>query len=379
MKILEVTSFFSPVHGGSAEAPYHLSKELAGRGHEVVIYTSDFKLSHEYIDSLPQVKICAFRTWLSLAKFYITPVMVLKAKEEIKGFDVVHLHNHRTFQNIVMHYYAKKYGIAYILQAHGSLATFFQKKWLKKTFDVIWGHRILKDAARVIAVAKPEVEQYINMGMNKDKIEIVPNGIDLSEFDNLPKEGEFRRKYGLDDEQKIIFYLGRINKIKGLDLLTKVFTDLSKEITNAKLVFAGPDDGYLLTLRRLAKELNIMDIVLFAGPLYGREKLEAYIDADMFVLPSVYEIFGITVLEALACGTPVIVTDRCGIAGAIDNGQAGLVVPYDSEQLRLALLKMLGDDKMRLQFSEKGKLLVREKFSREKMAEQMEKVYQSIV
>jgi len=81
-------------------------------------------------------------------------------------------------------------------------------------------------------------------------------------------------------------------------------------------------------------------------------------------------------LEALACATPVILTDRCYIADAI-NGQAGLVIPYDKNQLRNALLHMLSDDKMRLQFGEKGKLLVREKFNWKKIAVQLENVYES--
>jgi len=201
----------------------------------------------------------------------------------------------------------------------------------------------------------------------------VPNGIDLFEFDNLPKRGEFRRKYGLGSDQKIILYLGRIHKIKGLDLLAKAFAQVLNDF-DVKLVITGPDDGYLPTLIRLIKELEIEEKVLFTGPLYGEDKLEAYVDADVYVLPSFYEIFGITVLEALACGTPVIVTDRCGLADVI-NGQAGLVVPYDKEQLQHALLNMLGNVKMRQQFGEKGKLLVCEKFDWEKIAEQVESVY----
>jgi len=125
-------------------------------------------------------------------------------------------------------------------------------------------------------------------------------------------------------------------------------------------------------------DLKISDKVLFTGPLYGQEKLQAYVDADVYVLPSVYEIFGITVLEALACGIPVIVTDRCGLADLI-NDQAGLVVSYSKEQLRSALRRMLDDDKMRLQFGERGKLLVSEKFNWEKIAEQVEIVYKEIL
>jgi glycosyltransferase involved in cell wall biosynthesis len=160
--------------------------------------------------------------------------------------------------------------------------------------------------------------------------------------------------------------------------LVKAFADLSKPLNDIKLVIVGPDDGYLPPLKQLIADLGISDKVLFTRPLYGQEKLKAYVDADVYVLPSVYETFPIAVLESWACGTPVVVTDRCGIADVID-GQAGLVVPYDKEQLQHTLLHMLDDDKMRLRFGEKGKLLVREKFSWGKIAEQVERVYKQIL
>ncbi len=387
MRILQVTASFKPSWeaGGVTRVAYGISKWLAEQGHHVTVYTTNKILRTLDVEANRPVELEGMRVYYfdNMRRYFsskIPPVpyyLPLIARKEVKQFDIIHIHDHRTLLAVIIYHYAKKYNIPYVVQAHGSLVTFFQRGWLKKSFDAVWGCRILKDASKVIAVAKTEVEQYESVGMSEDKIEIVPSGIDLSEFDNLPERGGFRRKYGLGDDQRIILYLGRIHKIKGLDILTKAFADLSKEIDNANLAIVGPDDGYLSTLKRLTKELHIEEKVLFTGSLYEREKLQAYVDADICVLPSSYEIFGITILEALACGTPVVLTDRCGIAEAID-GETGLVVPYDKEQLKYALLRMLGDDKMRLQFSEKGKLLVREKFSWEKMAEQMEKVYQSV-
>lgn len=381
MKILQVTNLFSPLYsGGFSGILYHLSKELTKRGHEVTIYTSDYKLDKEWAELLRQseVEVFPFKTWLNLAGLHITPGIIGSAAEQVKHFDVIHMHNYRTFQNIVVHHYAKKYDIPYALQAQGSLLTFFYKGMLKKIFDTIWGHGMLTDATRVVAASRMEASQYESIKVGENKIEIVPFGIDLSEFDNLPERGEFRRKYSLDDNQRIILFLGRIHKIKGLDVLAQAFADLSKSLNEARLVIVGPDAGYLPSLKELIADLQISAKVLFTGPLYGQEKLRAYIDADVFVLPSFYEDFGITVLEACACGTPVIVTDRCGIADVI-NRQAGFVVPYDKKELQHALLHMLENDKLRREFSEKGKLLVREKFDWEKIAEQVERVYSTVV
>ena len=378
MKILQVTQFFSPVHGGSVEVPYHFSKELAKRGHEVAVYTSDFKLSHDYIDSIPEVRVHYFKTWSSRANLDVTPGIVKEARREIRHFDIIHMHNYRTFQNMAIAHYAREYGIPYVLQAHGSATTFFQKGWLKRTFDAIWGYRILKDASKVIAVTKIEVEQYQSLGVSRNRIEVVPNGIDLSEFDNLPERGEFRKKYSLNESQRIILYLGRIHKTKGLDLLAKAFAELSKKLDDAKLVIVGPDDGYLPSLKKLIADLEISDNILFTGPLYDREKLRAYVDADVFVNPRADEIFGLVFLEALVCGTPVICSKGCGIADVID-GQAGFAVPYDTKHLSDAMLRMLSNDKIRRQFGERGKLLVREKFNWQKITDQMERLYQRVL
>jgi glycosyltransferase involved in cell wall biosynthesis len=376
MRILEVVDLFSPSHGGSAVVPYQLSRQLSKNGHKVTIYASKTRLTQTYINLLPEVRVHAFNTWLSLANFQVTPGLIGKARNEVKHFDIIHMHNYRTFQNVVVHHYAKKYGVPYVLQAHGSLTTFFQRGWLKRVFDTAWGYRILKDAAKVLAVTKAEAEQYQSMKVSEGKIELVPHGVDLSEYENLPEKGEFRRRYNLGNDQRIILYLGRIDKIKGLDLLAGAFADLARLRDDIKLIIAGPDGGYLRTLRRLVSDLRIGDTVVFTGPLYGLEKLKAYVDADVYVLPSSYEIFGITVLEACACGTPVAITDRCGIAEAI-KGQAGLVVSYDKDQLKEELVHMLSDDRVRHESGERGRLLVCEKFNWQKIVEQVERVYEA--
>ncbi len=378
MRILQVTNVLSPVHGGSAEVPYQLSRELAKRGHQVTLYTSDSKLKEEHLNLLPEIKISAFKTWLGSANLFLTPGIIKKAKEEVKHFDIIHMHSYRTFQNIAVYRYAQKNRISYVLQAHGSLPRIMSKKRLKLIFDNLWGYRLLENAAGVIAVTRAEAEQYRNMGVNEDRIRIIPHGINLSEFDTLPEKGMFRQKHGLDNNLKIILYLGRIHKIKGLDLLAKAFAELSQLSSDVRLIIVGPDDGYLRELQQLVRRLGIEEKVLFTGPLYGQEKLRAYVDANVYVLPSSYEIFGITILEAWACGIPVIVTDGCGLAHIID-GQAGLVMPYNKDRLRDALRRLLDDEKMGHEFGENGRLLVHNKFNWEKIAGEIESLYQQVV
>jgi len=298
-------------------------------------------------------------------------------KKEIKNYNLIHLHNLQSYQNNVVYHYAREYGIPYVLQAHGLAPRIMERSVLKKLYNWVWGYSILKDASKVIALTKTEVKEYKEMGVAENKVEIVPNGIDLSEYDNLPKKGEFREQYGIREEEKNILYLGRIHKIKGIDLLVKAFADLVKELKDVKLVIVGPDDGFLQTLKKQIEDLKINDKILFTGPLYGKDKVKAYVDADVYVLPSVYEIFSVAVLEACACGTPVIVTNRCGIANFVNK--VGYVVEYDKDQLRDAIFEVLGDEGLRRGFGEEGKRLVKEEFGWDRIVLHVEKIYLSLI
>ena len=386
MRILQVNSCFYPAwaYGGPVPIVYHVSKELVKRGHEVVVYTTDAmdissrqKARHSEIEG---VTVYYFRNISNILawhyRLFIAPGMLFQLKKESREFDVIHLQDFRTLQSILIHYHAKKHGIPYVLQAHGSVIT-PTHKGRKAIFDIIWGRRILRDASKIIALTPMEAEQYKSLGISVGKVEIVPNGIDFSEFENLPQRGEFRRKHSLNDEQKVILYLGRINKIKGLDLLVEAFAELQAGFDGTKLVIVGPDDGYLAALQKLVRKQKIDGKVLFTGPLYGNEKLEAYVDADVYVLPSIYETFPVSVLEACACGTPVVVTDRCGIADVI-NGVLGHVVPRNKTRLQQVLLSILEDKDLNFKNKQARQRFVRENFDWAKIVEQLERIYLSV-
>jgi glycosyltransferase involved in cell wall biosynthesis len=278
---------------------------------------------------------------------------------------------------MIVHHYALKYGIPYVIQSHGALPKIMSKQKLKSFYDMAWGRALLRDASMVIAVSALEVEQYKEAGVGESKISVIPNGIDCAEFADLPPEGTLRKKLGLSSETKVVLYLGRINEIKGLDLLAMAFKGLIRGMPEARLIIAGFDDGYGPRLKKLVQDLGLEGKVLSPGPCYGRDKLAAYVDADVYVLSSNYEIFGITVLEALACGTPVVVTDRCGLAGTVAE-RAGLVVPYEIEPLRIALARMLNDDDLRRQCSATGKTLVCEQFDWKNIVNQVEQLYREV-
>ena len=343
MKILQVVQFFSPNHGGSARSSYEISKQLQKKGHEVTVLTTDFQITNDFIDSLDGVEVIPFHCQLNIGGLLISSSMNEYLKENIDKFDMIHMHNFRTYQNIVVHYYAKKHGIPYIVQPRGSIPT-IRKSKQKKLFDMLFGHAIIKDARKIIASSKIESNQFWDVfpDLNNEIVVHIPNGINLETYQNLPIKGKFKKRYSINTNEKIILFLSRIHERKGADGLIEAFSGLKNKLENVKLVIAGPDEGYLDNLKSIVSKLDIEEKVIFPGPLYEKDKLEAYVDADVFVLPSKdrYESFGNVVLEACACGTPVIVTNNCGISEWITD-DVGYVVEYDKDQITNAIYEIL--------------------------------------
>ena len=214
---------------------------------------------------------------------------------------------------------------------------------LKRVYQRVFGDALIGGAQRIVATSVQEKDELIDGGVPADRIVIRRNGIELPE--RLPASGSFRRQWHVSEDAQIVLYLGRLVSKKSPDLLLDAFAQYRQCSTRSSvLVLAGPDedDGYRRQLEARARQLGLNEHVLFTGPLYGDAKWTAYRDADVFVLPSQNENFGNTAAEAVACGTPVLLTDRCGVAALIGE-RAGLVVPYSLEALSAGLQRLLDD------------------------------------
>ena len=391
MKILQVVPYFSPAYafGGPVKVAFQVSRELVKRGHQVVVWTSDAKdldsrLTVKPVSIVDGIKVHYMRNLSMIpvkkSKIFITPELVSKVKEDIKEFDIVHLHEYRSFQNIVVHHYANKYGVPYVLQACGSLPRIIAKQRLKWIYDVLFGYRLLRDASKVLALSLMEAEQYSEMGVPNEKIAIIPNGIDLSDYVDLPPKFSFKENFNIPKDLKIVLYLGRIHEIKGIDFLVKAYAKLIEKFKDILLVVVGPDDGYLDELRGLISSLNIADDVLFTGPLYEKDKFEAYVDADIFVLPSRYETFPNVVLEAYACSKPVIASDVMSIPDIVLHGKTGLLFRAgDKLELGKMISYMLTNTEEAEGMGHKAFKFVEEKFSLEKVVDSIEFLYETIL
>ncbi|KKG17794.1 hypothetical protein EO98_11700 [Methanosarcina sp. 2.H.T.1A.6] len=388
MKILQVIASFPPAfaYGGPAGVVYEISKELVKRGHEVTVYTTDvldqnsrykFENNPMWLDG---IEVYHFKniSYSLVANFHMTCAfgIALELRNNIKKFDVIHCHEYRAIEAIFTNYYAKKYNIPFILQPRGTMPT-LKKSRQKKIFDTFFGHNIIKNSNKIIASSKTESDQYSSVcpEINEGKIIHIPNGINLDIYQNLPKKGSFRNKYSISENDKVILFLSRLHERKGADILIESFSDLQKEIENVKLVIAGPDDGFLNELKSIVRTLEIEKDVIFTGPLYETNKLEAYVDADVFVLPSKdrYESFGNVVLEAFACRTPVIVTSVCGVTEWIEN--VGYTVDCDISQIKDAMFQILTDEMLNKKLRTNGNSLVTNKFSWDSITTKIEETY----
>lgn len=379
MKILHVIPYFTPKRGGDVNVCYNLSKHLAERGHEVTIITTDFEFDEEYAKSLNGIQVIPFRCIANIGLFLISPSMKKWLKRNIKNFDIVHLHDFRSYQNCIIPHYAQKYGIPYILQAHGSLPKIIEKQKSKKLYDLIFGYRLLNDASKVIAVSKAEVEQYKEAGINKNKIVTVPNGIDIKAFKDLPTSGMFREKYDIR-EGHIILFLGRIHKRKGIDFLIKSFSKLTKEQNDVILVIIGSDDGYRIELEKLIMSLNLNEKIKFIGYVNEEDKLSAYVDADVLVYPGTFEIFGLVPFEAMMCGTPVIVTDDCGCGELVEKSGAGYLVEYgDVKGLKELMKRVIENPEEGKEMVEPGKKYINDTLAWNEVVERVIKIYSGVL
>lgn len=387
MKILQVTQFFKPSWeaGGVARAAYEISRRLQMAGHDVTIYTTN---RNRYSTGLPTnrplnvdgMKVYYFenlRKYLPGAALPLVPYYLpFVAHRDLQNYDIIHIHEHRTLLAATVSHYAREYGIPYVLQPHGSLPKdrALGKAKIKNLFDFIFGTAILDAASRLVVMNSIEKEQIIRMGAHEDKIAVVPNGISLERCVTSRSKGEFRKFCGIENGSNLILYLGRIDRIKGIDFLIEAFSRLVQEQNDAILVIAGPEWSYKRELEEKVRTLGIQDRVRFVG--YLDDVGFAYQDADLLVYPGMYEIFGLVPFEAIISGTPVIVTDGNGSGELIREGDCGLTVRYgDCADLADKMVFCLDNPGEGRKMVRRGQEFVQENLTWDRVVDRLEQEY----
>ena len=180
-------------------------------------------------------------------------------------------------------------------------------------------------------------------------------------------------------DKYIILYLGRIHPLKGIDLLVEAFGDIAKIREDVCLVIAGDDEvGYRSQLELQLSNLGILDKTIFTGLLNETDKVAMLGIADIFVLPSYSEGFSMSILEAMASSLPVIITDKCYFSEVGTSG-AGIIVETESDQLRDALMSYFENPEKIKQMGGKGRQLVLQKYTWDKVVDEIKLIYQNLI
>jgi glycosyltransferase involved in cell wall biosynthesis len=365
MRILNVTETYAPFleFGGPPVKVRALSEGLARRGHQVTVLTADWGLEKRL--QTPEEKLAAERspfgwrrtengvqaiyipTWLRYRSVSWNPAVKRYCRVRLQNFDVVHIFGLYDLLGPAVAASSRKRSLPYVLEPIGMFVPIVRSLWLKRMYHAIWGRRLLEEASAVVATSKREAEELAAGGVAQSKVVLRRNGVEVPA--SWPARGTFRKAHGISPDEKLVLFLGRLSAKKSPDLLLRAFAELTSRSTGIPmtLVFAGPDErGEKTKLGELAGQLGVRAKVQFVGLVFGENKWAAYRDADVFVLPSQNENFGNTAAEAVAAGTPVIVTEQCGVAPLLAE-EAGLVVRHDQEALAGALERVLLDAEIR--------------------------------
>lgn len=375
MKILQVLDCFSPLGGGVSSVVYKLSQALSGRGHDVNIYSTDFLTDAEYIESLEGVKVHPFKSIFTLGGLRLTPGVFKEARGNLGDFDIIHFHTYTSFINIPIGRYATKFGVPYILDVHGNLPG-TDDKGRKKLFHNLFGKKLMSGAKKFVAETEVGCQEYMNLGISRDQVAIIPPGFDTDDLVDLPAEGGFREKFGIG-QRRMVLYLGRIHEIKGLDFLMDAFEKLAGARDDIMLVIAGPDDGLQAELQEKANQRKLSDRIIFGGFLSIEDKKASLVDADVFVQPSRYE-QGIawTTVEAILCGLPLVATSGTGAAEDIEKMGAGYLVEFgDTDGMASIMEKVICDPTEADAMNKSGQEYIHENLSLKKKVCDFEDLY----
>lgn len=334
MRVLQLTERYPPAVGGVEAHVMRLSQELEKIGLEVRVVTTDLlttdPLLHLQCDNLrsrsQNISVKRLKAYpflpMKQALNLVSPGML----SELGNTDIVHAHGYGHFPTYLIRL-CRTLRIPCVVTTHSDAGRPSMKK---RMFDIAVPWLTIRAANRVIAISRHEKEVLIQRGVDRSKISVIPNGVDIEEFSGSKPPTS-------NEEIKTILYAGRIDmQQKGLDVLIRAFAILlASSGIRLKLKLMGPDWARSTDkLRELARKLQVLDKVEFSGYQTRQRFVESMRSSDVFVLPSRFEPFGIVLLEALAAGVPIVASRVGAVPEILENGKFGLLcMPEDEGSL----------------------------------------------
>jgi glycosyltransferase involved in cell wall biosynthesis len=330
MRILHVIAHVDPRAGGPVEGLRLSAHALSGMGHETEVASLDDPKA-PYLADLPfAVHGCG----PGLGRYGYTPALARWIAANGHRFDAAVVHGLWNHASIGGWQGLRRARLPYLTFAHGMMDPWFArenpaKHWAKQVFWLLWQGRVLRDAQAVLFTSDEEQRLARGVFWGYDYVErVIAFGTAGPSEDAEGERAAFRAFVPKVDGRRFLLFLGRIHPKKGCDLLLQAFASLAEQHPDVDLVMAGPDQmGMQAGLMALAQSAGVSHRVHWTGMLSGAVKWGAFRSAEAFVLPSHQENFGIAVAEAMACETPVLITDKVNIWREVEASGGGLVRP----------------------------------------------------
>lgn len=360
MKILHISTHLNI--GGIASYIANVSAELKKRGHKVIVASSGGDMVERLIeDSIAHVELNV-KTKSELSPRLIPALARLMALIKIEGIEVIHAHTRVT--QVLACAASRLAGIPYVATCHG----FFKERLGRKIFKC-WGDK-------TIAISDAVRDHLIkDFNVPAERIELVYNGVELERFRKHFTDQEkdaLRNNLGLKPGP-VIGAIGRLSPVKGYQYLVEAFSMLCNEYKDLNLLMVG-DGPEKENLKSLCRELKIAESVTFIPPIPDTPKTLSIM--DLFVSSSVQEGLGLSIVESLAAGRPVVASDVGGVSSIVKNDKTGMLVkPEDSQALASGISVILKDPGLRERLQKDGRRLVEENFTIKKMVDKIEGVY----
>lgn len=362
-------------YGGAETVAYYLANSMAQRRHEIKVFTTSVN-SKDVIEEYDNIKIYRYGSKFKIEKRNVPRKLFQEPLNH--PLDIIHAHSSIPIAVFAAIRCANKKRVPFILTYHGDsqedFGSFFHRTIISFYNKHLLG-KVFSSADVIISPSEYYIDESRFLGKYRDKIVVIPNGINLEEFDIPYSKEECKRKFGLNGKNVVLF-VGTLYPLKGPHVLLKAIPKVIKEHEDTIFVFAG--SGNVDEYKKISKELGVEKYVRFTGyvdvgkPFYYRA-------ADVFVLPSHEEMFPMVLLEASASGLPMVVSDLDTLKCIIEEGYNGLFTKRgDEKNLADAIIYLLENEDVREKMGKNARKKV-EDYSWERIAEETEKVYTEVI